>query len=86
MVSTTTQWLHLWRFERPHVLGQGELLRDFVFGIVIPMCYEDRNLGSVQASHFPREKKAGVVVLPVSIIEVARDDHEVDLVFDRDVD
>ena len=44
---------------------------------------EDGDIGLRQPAHLLHEEKAGLIVAPVAVIEVAGDDNEVDLVLDR---
>jgi hypothetical protein len=44
---------------------------------------EDRDSGLCETTHLPDEKKAGLIVPPIAVIEVTSDDDEGDLLFDR---
>ena len=44
---------------------------------------EDRNLGLREPAHLANEEETGLVVAPVAVIEIAGDDDEGDLIFDR---
>jgi hypothetical protein len=72
--------------EHRHVVGQRQFLRHLAFGIVIAAEHECANAFLAQAPHLLTEEDAGVVVLPVAVVEVARDHEEGDFLFDRSID
>jgi len=70
------------RPERDHVGWQRKPLGHLVFGVVVAIDDECRNAGGGQPTHLACEEHAGVVVLPVAVVQIAGDDHEIDLLID----
>ena len=75
--------LGLARRKHADIGRQRELAGDLAFGIVIAVKKEDGNSDLRQPAHLLDEEEAGLVVAPITIIEIAGDDDEIDLVFDR---
>jgi hypothetical protein len=44
---------------------------------------EDRDSGLCETTHLPDEEQSGLVIAPVSVIEITSDDDECDLFFNR---
>lgn len=65
------------------VVGQNQAARDLTFGIMIAVEQEDGNACLGEPTHLPYKKQAGLIVAPVSIVEVAGNDHKANFVFDR---
>ena len=76
--------LRLGAFHRKgrHIVGQGDRAGDDVFRIVIAVDDEDRDLLPVQAREFAGEEEADGGVLPLAVIDIARDQHEGDALVD----
>lgn len=72
--------------ELADILRQGDRLGDDAFGVVIALQQEDGDTGAFQPRHFAVEEQADLVVLPVTVIDVAGNDEEVHLAFDRLID
>jgi hypothetical protein len=72
--------------EHPHVGRQPEAFRDLAGGVVIARHDENRNVRLRQPGDLPREKEAGVVILPVAVVDIAGDHHERHLLRDGQVD
>ena len=63
--------------ENVDIVRQGQLAGHLALGIVIAMEQIDGNASPVQPPHFPTEVVTGIGVLPVAIVEIAGDDHEI---------
>src|SRR6266849_9548692 len=57
--------------------------RNLTFGVMIAIEQEHRDLSLRETAHLPDEEQSGLVVAPVAVIEIARDDNKGDLLFDR---
>ena len=68
-----------------HVVGQREAACHVAFGVVVAIQQIDGNPGLSQSSHLPDEEESGVEVLPVAVVDVAGNDHEVDGFIQGDV-
>ena len=78
--------LRLFRRKDPDVGWEKKFTGDLAFGIVITVKKEDGDPGFRKASHLFYEEKSCPVVLPVSVIEVSRNDREGDLLIDGQAD
>jgi hypothetical protein len=45
----------------------------------------NRNLRACEAAHLPDEKESGLIVAPVAVVQIARDDDEGDLFLDGQI-
>ena len=70
------------RSEDMDVVRQGQAAGDLALGIMVAMEQVDRNAGLVETAHLADEVQAGVVVAPVTVVEIARDDEKGHLLFD----
>ena len=68
-----------------HVLRQGEFLGNHRCRVMISGDQVNRDLLGLQPDHLSPEEQAGAVVLPVAVIEVARNDHEIDRLVDSQI-
>ena len=59
------------------------MARDLTFRVMIAVEQEDRNSGLCQPAHLFHEKETGLIVAPIAVVEIASDDHEGHLIFDR---
>ena len=50
---------------------------------MIAVKQEDRNPGLREPAHLSNEKESGLIVAPIAVVEIASDNHEGDLIFDR---
>ena len=66
------------RGECLHVLGENETAGDLAFGIVVAVEQEDRNTGCCEPAHLPNKEKPRLVITPVPVIEITRDDDKGD--------
>ena len=78
--------LRLFGGKGPDVGWEKKFTGDLAFGIVITVKKEDGDPGLRKASHLFYEEKSCPVVLPVSVIEVSRNDREGDLLIDGQAD
>ena len=74
------------RAEDPDVRRQLERLRDLTLGVMISVQQEYGDLRGLEPSHLGDEEESGAVVLPVAVVEVARDHYEVHLLRNRETD
>jgi len=74
------------RVEHMHIGREHQPSGHLAFGVVVAVEQVDRNTGLVQAPHLAHEKVPGVEIFPVAVVQVARDDNEVDFEFDGFVD
>ena len=65
-----------------HIGRQYQLARHLALGIVVAQQQVDGDARGIQASHLPGKVDAGVEVLPVAVVQVAGNDHEVHLLRD----
>ena len=72
--------------QRDHVVGQPEVAGHPVLGVVVAADQEDLDAGVAEVGHPLDEPEAGVVVLPVAVVDVAGDQDEGDLLVDRQPD
>ena len=56
-----------------HIVRQPELTGDLALGVVVAADQENRNPRLAQPRHLLREKQPRIVVLPIAVIHVARD-------------
>lgn len=56
---------------------------DLIFRVVIAIKEEDGDIGVRQPTHLLHKEKAGLIVAPIAVIEVAGDNDEIDLLLDR---
>src|SRR3546814_1844643 len=73
------------RSEQPDVRRPGDRARDDGGRVMIAGQQERWNTGLVQAAHRFREVETGPHVAPVAIEQVPGDDHEVNVLVDRDM-
>ena len=69
-----------------NVRREDKAARDLTFGVMIAVEQEDRDSDLSETAHLPDEKKAGLIVSPIAVIEVTSDDDECDLFFNRSAD
>ena len=65
--------------KKPHVVGQLERLRHLVCGIVVAGYQIDGDTRLAEPLHLGDEEQPGVEILPIAVVQVARDQHEGDL-------
>ena len=68
--------------EHMHVEREHQPPGHLAFSIVVAVEQVDRNAGVIQPPHLAHEEVSGVEVLPVAVVQVARDDEEVDFQVD----
>jgi hypothetical protein len=51
--------------------------------IMIAINQENRNIVGGKPAHLGYEKESGLIILPVSVIEISGQDHKIDLLFNR---
>jgi hypothetical protein len=74
--------LGLARGKDMHVVGQFEPARHLALGIVVAVQQIDGDARLPQPPHLPDEEQPRVEVLPVAVVDIARDHHEIDLLVD----
>ena len=62
-----------------HVLGENETTGDLALCIMVAVEQEDVNTGCCESAHLSNKEKPSLVITPVPIIEITRDDNEGDL-------
>ena len=60
------------------VRRQDQLPRDHALRIVVALDDEDTNTRAIQPHHLLAEKQARVEILPVAVVEVTGEEHEID--------
>jgi len=69
--------------KRSHVLWENEAAGDLALCIVVSVEQEGRNTGLCEPPHVSHEEKARLVVPPVTVVKVSRNDYEGDLLLNR---
>ena len=65
-----------------HVVRQLQAARDFAFGVVVAVEQVYRDARLAQPPHLAHEEQAGVIVLPIAVVQIAGNHHEVHLLLD----
>ena len=68
------------------ILGQSQGSRHLVGGVMIAGDDEDRDLQVAQPAELAHQIKPGVVIAPIAVVEVARDQDKIDGFLDGKVD
>jgi hypothetical protein len=66
------------RAENVNALNVGQTLADLSFGIVVSFYDEDKDAGVDEANHLFSEEEGGTEVAQLSIVDVARENDQVD--------
>ena len=60
--------------------------RNAASGVMVPSEKHNRNASSLEFPNAVDKKQAGIVIRPITIIEVTREDHEIDAFCQRELD